>query len=98
MNFKEKLLPKQSMDEERLHNPSALPRFSFESDDRLASAERLFRQWQGEETQYDPSSHHVEMDLQKEQDIIVGAVSWVLQRADKRCKSPGTDPTILGIL
>ena len=54
-------------------NPHALPRFSFEGNDRpLASTERLFNQWSEDtETAYMPGFHAIDNALKMEQDIIV---------------------------
>ncbi|KAH7392897.1 MFS multidrug transporter-like protein [Pyrenochaeta sp. MPI-SDFR-AT-0127] len=60
------------MDEESSRDSLALPRFSFESDNRaLVSTERLFRQWGDQDTGYDPGYQTVEEALMIEQDIIV---------------------------
>ena len=97
MHFKDKLLGKQSMDEESARDSIALPRFSFESDDRpLVSTERLFQQWWEQDTQYDPGNEQHDDDFRKEQDIIVRAR---LKRrptidVDAHCRSPGMAPTI----
>jgi len=72
MTFKDRLLRRPSVSEEDTRDSIALPRFTFESDDRpLVSTERLFRQWDDEETQYDPGYQNVQRTLKKEQDIIV---------------------------
>lgn len=72
MNLKDKLLRRPSIDEESARDSLALPRFSFEGDDRpLVSTERLFREWWDEDTEYDPGYHNVNGTIRKEQDIIV---------------------------
>lgn len=72
MNFKETLLRRPSVDEGNARNSTTLPKFSFESDERpLVSTERLFRQWQDEESQYDPAYQYVESELRTEYDVIV---------------------------
>lgn len=71
MNLKNKFLTRNSVDEESARDSVALPRFSFEGDDRpLVSTERLFREWD-EDTEYDPGCHNVNTIITKEQDIIV---------------------------
>jgi hypothetical protein len=73
MNFMGESIRSTSFDEDRTPDSLALPKFSFESDDRpLVSTERLFRQWQDEETQYDSGYQTIERSLNKEQDLIVG--------------------------
>jgi hypothetical protein len=73
MNFMGESIRSTSFDEDRTLDSLALPKFSFESDDRpLVSTERLFRQWQDEETQYDSGYSTIERTLNKEQDLIVG--------------------------
>jgi len=68
----DRLLRRPSVSEEDTRGSIALPRFTFESDDRpLVSTERLFRQWDDEETQYDHGYQNVEQTVKKEQDIIV---------------------------
>jgi hypothetical protein len=70
MTFKDRLLQRPSVNENR--DSLALPNFSFEGDARpLVSTERLFRQWQDEESQYDPGYEYTEGDVRKELDIIV---------------------------
>jgi len=78
MTFKERLLRRPSVSEEDTRESIALPRFTFESDDRpLVSTARLFRQWDDDETQYDHGYQNLQHTLKKEQDIIV---STFLQR------------------
>lgn len=73
MALKDKFLGRPSVDEESARNSVALPRFSFEGDERpLVSTERLFREWD-EDTEYDPGYHNVNAMIRQEQDIIVGA-------------------------
>lgn len=75
MNIKSRLLGRFSVEEEAPRESVALPRFTFESDDRpLVSTERLFRQWQDEETQYEPEHMGSDPALRKEQDIIVRTI------------------------
>ncbi|OAL01894.1 MFS multidrug transporter-like protein [Phaeosphaeriaceae sp. SRC1lsM3a] len=72
MHLKDKFLRRPSVEEEPSRDSLALPRFSFESDERpLVSTERLFRQWQEEETSYEPDYGCVERGLRKEEDIII---------------------------
>ncbi|OAL55524.1 MFS multidrug transporter-like protein [Pyrenochaeta sp. DS3sAY3a] len=71
MALKDKFLGRPSVDEESARNSLALPRFSFEGDDRpLVSTERLFREWD-ENTEYDPGYHNVNAMIRQEQDIII---------------------------
>ncbi|KAF2826206.1 MFS multidrug transporter-like protein [Ophiobolus disseminans] len=72
MTFKDRLLGRPSISEETPRESVVLPRFTFESDDRpLVSTERLFRQWQDEETQYDSGYQNRDPALRKEHDIII---------------------------
>lgn len=72
MNLKDRLLRRPSIDEESPRDSLALPRFSFESDNRaLVSTDRLFRQWGDQATGYDPGYQIVEGATMIEQDIIV---------------------------
>jgi hypothetical protein len=71
MTFKDLLLRRSSV-HENPRDSLALPRFSFEDDDRrLVSTERLFRQRQDEELQYDPGYEYANCNLRKKHEIIV---------------------------
>jgi len=95
MNFKSRLLKRPSVDGEVSRDSVALPRFTFESDNRpLVSTERLFQQWQDEETQYQPDHMDIDPALRKEQDIIVRLnLMYSSPRAYAYRRSPGTDRT-----
>lgn len=95
MHLKNKLLCTPDIEEDDLRDSLALPKFSFESDERpLVSIERLFRAWQEGEEPYDTSLGCVEEGLRKEEDIIVRASLPKTDLADKHCRSPGTDRSI----
>jgi hypothetical protein len=75
MNIKGRLFGRPSVEEETPRESVALPRFTFESDDRpLVSTERTFRHWQDEETQYEPDHRGSDPALRKEQDIVVRTI------------------------
>lgn len=87
MHLKDKFLRRPSVEEEPSRDSLALPRFSFESDERpLVSTERLFRQWQEEETSYEPDYGCVERGLRKEEDIIVCARLPQTREANKQSR------------
>lgn len=99
MTFKDRLMRRPSLNEDNPRDSIVLPRFTFEddSDNRpLVSTERLFRQWQDEETHYQPGQQTIVVGA-KEQDIIVSS-DHVRPRSPKLtrcCRSPGTDRTTL---
>ena len=98
MTFKDRLLRQPSINEP--WGSLALPNFSFEGDERpLVSTERLFRQWEDEESQYDPGSEYAECDVRKEQDIIVRFPTYIRMFDEEltSCRSHGTVHTTPGI-
>jgi hypothetical protein len=77
----------------------ALPRFSFESDDHpLVSTDRLFRQWQDEETQYHPNPTDLRPHEMEEQDIIVSTATRFSFQTNKMSRSRGMAHMTRGIL
>ncbi|KAJ4364572.1 hypothetical protein N0V83_009168 [Neocucurbitaria cava] len=76
MHLKDRLLRRASVDKERTHDSLALPRFSFEGDNRpLVSTDRLFRQWRDEGIEYDTGYQNVEGALEREgEDEII--ITW----------------------
>lgn len=79
MNFKDRLLGRSSRDDGSARDSLALPRFSFEGDGRwLLSTQRLFLQWDQEESGYEAGRENMEEGLRKGEEIIVGllGVSW----------------------
>jgi hypothetical protein len=74
MTLKDRLLRRSSVGDGDVSDSLALPRFPFETEDDnrpLVSTERLFRQWQEEDTQYDPGNGDAEIGARKEEEIIV---------------------------
>ncbi|KAI4693933.1 uncharacterized protein J4E92_006159 [Alternaria infectoria] len=72
MNFKDRLLGRSSRDDGSARDSLALPRFSFEGDGRwLLSTQRLFLQWEQEESGYEAGRENMEEGLRKGEEIII---------------------------
>lgn len=94
MHLKDKILSRPEVENDTSRDSLALPKFSFESDERpLVSTERLFRQWQEDEAPYDTGYACAERGESKEEDIIVCALLPPANQADEGSRLPGTDHT-----
>ncbi|KAH3955381.1 hypothetical protein HBH53_002050 [Parastagonospora nodorum] len=73
MTFKDRLLRRPSVGDGDVSDSLVLPSFPFETEDDnrpLVSTERLFRQWQEDDTQYDSRDGDEEIGARKEEIII----------------------------
>jgi len=74
MTFRDRLLQRPSVGDGDVSDSLALHRFPFETEEDnrpLVSTERLFREWQEDDTHYDSGDGEVESGARKEEEIIV---------------------------